>query len=121
MTERFIHMRSNSPIAQYAAVSVGYQIVTSPEGETRIVGQMAMCSHKDQFSRKIARLIINGRMKKYGPNIMDVLPEGMSSYDYIVMKYHPDNFEIGTSFIMDFDDHGQRRAARPADPAACAC
>lgn len=118
MNERYIHMRSKSPLAQYAAVSVGYTTVTTPEGETRIVGQMAMCSHRDQFSRKIARKIIDGRMAKYGPNIQDILPPDMTSYDYIIMKYHPDNFEIGTSFVMESRGRSYKR---PNDGINCAC
>lgn len=79
------------PPTRFCAVSIGYTTVTNPETDELVIqGQVAYCKRPDSFNRSLSHKIIEGRMKKHGPNIKVPVPEGFTVMEVLTRLYHPD-------------------------------
>lgn len=109
---KFLHLKSDvspkdlssrddgyfvKPIIPSKVVSVGYKVIENPAPDGavhfHIEGQVAKCCMKDNFNRKIARKIIEGRYKKRGPSFKFDLPDDWTSfevYKLLEQEFHPD-------------------------------
>lgn len=93
------HYKPNDPalkedgvIVPSAVISIGWQIIRDEQG-FYLVGQIARCKMGDQFNKKIARKIIEGRMDKRGPLFQEPLSDDWNYKDVYNMLndlYHPD-------------------------------
>lgn len=83
----FFHFKSDDN-PNSCVVSVGFKIV---DGKT-IHLRCARCRPPDIWNRKIAREIIEGRFKKYGPQEVIDLDyfDGESIYEGLESLFHPD-------------------------------
>lgn len=100
---KFVHLRSKfdpkdkmwddpTVLRPSIAVSIGYQVVRDEMG-FYLIGQIARCKMGDQFNKKIARKIIEGRMEKRGPLFNEPLHDGWTDrevYTILDQLYNPD-------------------------------
>lgn len=98
---KYLHMRSSwqndKPIegvpapTKFRAVSVGYTTILNPtDGKEYLYGQIAFCKRKDNFNRKLSHTIIEGRMNKKGPSIVQEIPKEKTARQVLVDLFHPD-------------------------------